>query len=132
MAEFKTAHSQYAVVLDVNVEGTVNNPTRKQAIQRGDLVVYVPAASGKPAYIKKAASLTAATHMIALTDMTVGGVDYVHTDLGNYASSEIVKATVADGDGSTVTAATIKRVGVYPLFNKDDVILDADGNDLSA
>lgn len=131
MAEFRTAASQYVLVLDVNVEGTVSNPARKQAIHRNDLVTLVPAAGNVPAYIKKAASLTAATHMVALTDQTVGGVDHIHTEVANYATSELVAATVADGDGSGVTAATKKKVGVYPLFDKGDIILDADGNDLS-
>jgi hypothetical protein len=130
MAEFKTAQSQYVLVLDVNVEGTVENPTRKQAIYRNDLVTLVPAAGTTPAYIKKASSLNAATHMIAHTDQTVGSVDHIHTEVGNYASSEIVAATVASGAAGE--KATIKKVGVYPLFEKGDIILDADGNDLSA
>lgn len=131
MAEFKTAQSQYVLVLDVNVEGTVQSPTRKQAIHRNDLVTLVPATSTIPAYIKKAPSLSAATHMVALTDQVVGSVDHVHTEVGNYAASEIVKATVADGDANGVTSATVKKVGLYPIFEKGDIILDADGNDLS-
>ena len=132
MAEFKTGYLQRAITLDVNVEGTISNPTRKQAIHRGDLVTLVPANGSVPAYIKKAASLSTATHMVALTDQTVGSVDHVHTEVGNYAASEIVAATVVDGDASDVTAATAKKVGMYPLFDKDDIVLDKDGNDLSA
>lgn len=127
MAQFKTAHDQYILPLDVAVIGTVSAPTRKQAIQYGDFVVLTPAASGNPAYIKKAttAQVTGkqATHIVALTDQVFEGVD---TAAGKYAYDPIVAAT-----GTTIGASVpVKRVGLYPIFDWADVIPDADANDV--
>ena len=117
-AHFRTGKDQYILPLDVNVEGAAN-----KVFPTGTLVTLVAAASTTPAYIKEAATVDAATHMIALSDETIGG-GYIATDLKTYAPSGGVKTTVTDGDGASVSAATVKKVGLYPLFDKGDVIVD--------
>ena len=117
-AHFKTGKGQYILPLDVNVEGTANT-----VFPIGTLVTLVAATSTIPAYIKAAATVDAATHMIALSDETIGG-GHIATDLKTYAPSGGVKTTVTDGDGSGVSAATVKKVGLYPLFDKGDIICD--------
>lgn len=144
MAEFKTAHLQRMVPLDVAVIGTiavgtaVTSANRAAAICCGDLVTLTAAgvdssSRAVPAYITKAASLAAATHMIALTDMTINNV-HVPTDLRDYRSSELVGVTRAAVAEATPILYTdvVKKVGLYPLFDKDDIVLDADGHDLAA
>ena len=100
MAHFRTAQSQKILPLDVKVTAE---------LKVGDLVKLT---AGTPASIAKAASLAEATHMVALSDETIGG-NYVHTDLRNYAPSDKVAAST-----------TAKKVGLYPLFDKADVIED--------
>lgn len=129
MAEFKTAYLQRAIPVDVNVVGTVSNPTRKQAILRNDLVVFTPATSTVNAYIKKATSLSEATHIVALTDMTISD-GHVRTDLKNYKPSELIAAQIAAAP--TDKTVETKKVGLYPIYDKDDIIVDTDGNDLGA
>ena len=104
MAHFRTAASQY--ILPVEATVAVD-------LVVGDLVVLTPANGGTPAAIKKATGLTDATHMIALTDETIGG-SYVPVDMKIYKSTDKVAA-------STTVA---KRVGLYPIFDKNDVIVD--------
>ena len=117
-AHFRTGKDQHILPIDVNVEGAAN-----AVFPTGTLVTLVAAAGTTPAYIKEAANVAAATHMIALSDETMGG-GYIATGLKIYAPSGGVKTTVTDGDGSGVSAATVKKVGLYPLFDKGDVILD--------
>lgn len=97
-AQFRTAADQYILPIDVTVTGD-------HVV--GDLVTL---SNGN---ISAASSLATATHMIALTDETVGG-SYIAVDLKNYKPEGKVKAS------TTVK----KRVGLYPLFNKDDVIVN--------
>lgn len=133
MAQFITAYQERMVPMDVNVVGTVlaepiTTGNRKAAILRGDFVVLTPANGTTPAKITKAttAQVTGktATHIVALTDMTLAG-GYVATDAKNYNSSELVAA-----QGASITAGTAtKKVGLYPIFSWDDVVPDADGND---
>lgn len=138
MAEFRTAAGQYILPIDVAVKGAIAEGTeitsanRKTAILYGDFVTLTPAAGNVPAYIEKATSaqVTAktATHIVALTDETIGG-HTVATDRGIYAASDLVGATTS----STVTASTpTKRVGLYPIFDWADIIPDADQNDTAA
>lgn len=139
MAEFRTAYLQAMVPFDVAVTGTVAEETaitaanRKAAILRGDLVTLTPATSTRPGYIAKAAALAAATHMVALTDMTIGG-GHAATDLQDYRSSELIGATraVVSVGAPILATDTVKKVGLYPLWDKNDIILDADGMDLAA
>jgi hypothetical protein len=103
MAHFRTGYQQYVLPVDATVAVD---------LVVGDLVVITPADGSKPAAIAKASTLAAATHMIALTDETMNG-KYVPTDTKNYAPSNKVTAST-----------TAKKVGVYPLFDKADVIVD--------
>lgn len=138
MAEFKTAHSQLTLPLDVVVVGTVTAGTevtaanRKAAICRGDFVVLTPASGVVPAYITKAtgAQVTAktATHIVALTDQTIGA-GHVRTDEMNYKPSELVGAQVTTAPSG---ATTTKKVGLWPIFDWGDVIPDADLNDVKS
>lgn len=127
MAHFKTAYLEAAVPVDVVVVGTITNPTRKQAILRGDCVKLTPATATVHAYIEKA-SFANATHIVALTDMTIAD-GHVRTDLKNYKPSELVAAN-SIGVPDNKTKET-KKVGLYPIFDKYDVVLDADGNDVA-
>jgi hypothetical protein len=101
MAQFKTGKDQYVVVVDAKVTG--DHVT-------GDLVILTPANGTTPASIAKAGTLAAATHMIALSDETLEG-NYVRTDKKNYAPTGTVAASTA-----------VKKVALYPLFDKADVI----------
>lgn len=138
MAEFRTAADQYILPIEVAVKGAVAAGTvitgsnRKSAIMRGDFVVLTPANGTIPAYIAKATeaqvAAKSATHIVALTDETIGG-SFVRTDLGNYKASDLVGSTT----NATVTAATAtKRVGLWPIFDWGDVIPDTDKNDAAA
>lgn len=139
MAGFKTAYLQRAVPLDITVVGTVTEGTkvtsanRKAAIMRGDFVVLTPATSSVSAYIKKAtaAQVTAktATHIVALTDQTVSR-GRVPTDYMDYAPSDLVGANVTTAPTDLMGAK--KKVALYPIWDYNDIIPDADGNDVSA
>lgn len=129
MAQFRTAYLEAVVPVDVEVVGTVSNPTRKQAICKGDLVKLTPATATVNGYIEKATSLANATHIVALTDMTISD-GHVKTDAKNYKPSSLVAATVAAAPTASTNGET-KKVGLYPIFDKGDVIVDADGNDLA-
>lgn len=98
MAQFKTAKGQHILPLDVKVSA---------ALVVGDLVTYT---AGNET-IAKATGLDTATHIVALSDETIGG-GYVRTDNKNYAPSDAVAAST-----------TKKKVGLYPIFDKGDVIV---------
>lgn len=137
MAEFKTARFQAIVPMDVAVVGTVASGTkvtalnRKSAICKGDFVKLVPAASGVSAYIVKATAAEVAaktaTHIVALTDQTIAD-RYVPTDVGDYASSDLVGATAS----TAAAGMPVKKVGLYCIFDWADIIADADANDVKA
>ena len=106
MAGFRTGYLQRAVPFDVNVVGTIAAGTaitaanRQAAILAGDFVILTPAAAGVPAYITKATAAQVAalqaTHIVALTDMTMG-TGHVPTDMKDYRSSDLVGATNSIG-----------------------------------
>jgi len=129
MAQFRTAYLEAVVPVDVEVVGTVSNPTRKQAICKGDLVKLTPATATVNAYIQKATEANA-THIVALTDMTISD-GHVKTEAKNYKPSSLVAATVTVAPTANTNGET-KKVGLYPIFDKADVIVDADGNDVAA
>ncbi len=68
--------------------------------------------------IAAAASTTAATHIIALTDETVGG------NIGKVFPGSIQEAAklTATSFNKVAASTTEKKVGVYPIFDKEDVI----------
>lgn len=136
MAQFRTNYLQRMLPLDVNVVGTVlekvqiTSSNRQAALLRGDFVKLTPATSTVNAYISKATQTEVgnktATHIIALTDMTMsnGGVP---TDLRDYRSSELVGAQLTSVPGDKLTAT--KKVGLYPIWDWNDIVQDADGLD---
>lgn len=99
MAHFKTAHDQHILPLDVKVAVELNV---------GDLVKYTASTNT----IAKATGLDDATHIIALSDETIAG-GFIRTDDKIYAPSTKVAAS---------TGAT-KKVGLYPIFDKGDIIV---------
>lgn len=133
MAQFKTAYSQRMVPFDVAVVGSVaegvaiTSSNRKAAILYGDFVKLVPASSTVVPYITKATQAEVdartATHIVALTDMTITG-GHVPTDMKDYRSSDLVGAT-SSSNPSTLTA-TVKKVGLYPIYEWNDIIQDTD------
>lgn len=141
MAQFRTAYLQRMIPLDVAVVGTVVEKTdvtsenRKAAICRNDFVVYTPAAGEVPAYITKATEAQVeakeATHIVALTDMTIGK-GHVPTDLKDYRSSELVGATVDAAPEGPVAVGIVKKVGLYPIYEWGDIVQDADKMDTAA
>lgn len=113
-AEFKTAYLQRVVPLDVAVVGS-------SALERGQLVTYTAPTSSKVGYIEAASTLAAATHIIALTDMTISD-GHVPTDRRDYMYSENVAVTAAANSSLTSTSVT-KKVGLYPIWDKADVVV---------
>ena len=99
MAHFKTAKDQYILPLDVKVSA---------ALEVGDLVTY----TANTNTIAKASGIDTATHIVALSDETIGG-GYVATDRKTYAPS----------NGVAASTSTTKKVGLYPIFDKGDVIV---------
>lgn len=103
-AHFRTGKDQHVLLLDVKVSAE---------LKVGELVTLstdtIAAATGSTA----SAQLSAATHIVALSDETVGG-GYIATDRKTYAPTGKVAASTS----------TKKKVGLYPLFNKSDVIVD--------
>lgn len=139
MAQFKTAYLQRAIPVDVEVVGTIMEGTqvtsanRKAAICRNDFVVYTPATPTVHAYIKKAteAQVTAkqATHIVALTDQTMED-GHVPTEVADYRPSELTGATVTTAP--TGLTGVLKKVALYPIWDWNDIIPDADKNDQAA
>lgn len=133
MAEFKTAYLQRMVPFDVAVVGAVaegaavTSANRKTAILSGDFVKLTPATATVVAYIAKATQAEVdaqtATHIVALTDMTIAG-GRAATDLKDYRISDLVGRTSATAP-VTLTAA-VKKVGLYPIYEWEDIIQDGD------
>lgn len=122
MASFKNAYLQREIHMDVDVVGS-------SALKVGDLVTLTDETSTVQGYIKKAANLTAATHIIAQSDQTLA---YGHVPVENrdYRYDPSVAVTVASNPTGKTT--TWKHVALYKIINKDDVILAPDGSDVGA
>lgn len=123
MAHFKTAYLQREEWHDVDVVGAA-------ALKVGDCVQLFDATPTVAAYIQKS-TFANATHIIAQSDQTIG---YGHVPVENrdYRYNPEVAVTLANKP-ATATTTTWKHVALYRISNnKADVILDADGNDVSA
>lgn len=122
MAGFKTAYLQREEWHDVDVVGSA-------ALKVGDCVQLVAATASVAAYIQKS-TFANATHIIAQSDQTIG---YGHVPVENrdYRYDPSV-ATTLSAAPSSATSTTWKHVALYRITNKDDVVLDPDGNDVSA
>ena len=115
-AKFRTAYGQRELPVDVAVIGST-------ALKVGQLVTLTAKSGNNPAYVAaaagstEAAALTAATHIIAQSDMTM---EYGHIPVENrnYAYSEEVAAT-----GTAIGAnVPTKKVALFELYDKADVI----------
>lgn len=138
MASFKTAYLQRELVFDAAVKGdNVYADTnvipaaasamdaRKQATDTTvvivrDLVKYTPATTTVPGYIERVLSLADATHIVAQSDITL---EYGHVPVENrdYRYFPVVNATFT---GTVAANTPVKKVALFKIFNKDDVILD--------
>lgn len=113
--QFKTGKDQRVVVLDVKVS---------TAMKLGELVKYTAstktiATAGSSTNNTFALALDAATHMIALTDETVGGIPG-KVFPGSIQEAAKLATTQFNGVAASTTAA--KKVGLYPLFDKSDIV----------
>lgn len=123
MAHFKTAYLQREEWHDVDVVGSM-------PLKVGDCVQLHEATASVAAYIQKS-TFANATHIIAQSDQTIG---YGHVPVENrdYRYNPEVAVTLAAAP-ATATTETWKHVALYRISNnKADVILDADGGDVSA
>lgn len=123
MAHFKTAYLQREEWHDVDVVGST-------PLKVGDCVQLHEATASVAAYIQKS-TFANATHIIAQSDQTIG---YGHVPVENrdYRYNPQVAVTLASAP-TTATTETWKHVALYRISNnKADVILDADGGDVSA
>lgn len=111
--QFKTGKDQRVVVLDVKVS---------TAMKLGELVKYdadTITTTGSTTNDTFAKALTAATHMIALTDKTVGGIP---GEVFPGSIQEAAKLATTDFNVVAASASTAKKVGLYPLFDKSDIL----------
>lgn len=114
-AKFKTAYLQREIPVEVAVIGSA-------ALEVGQLVTLTPTNGTNPDYIAAAAgataaaALSAATHIIAQSDMTM---EYGHVPVEDrdYKYSPKVAVTA----GSISTSSPKKKVALFKLINKDDV-----------
>lgn len=114
-AKFKTAYLQREIPVEVAVIGSA-------ALEVGQLVTLTPTNGTNPDYIAAAAgataaaALSAATHIIAQSDMTM---EYGHVPVENrdYKYSPEVAVTA----GTISTSSPKKKVALFKLVNKDDV-----------
>lgn len=114
-AKFKTAYLQREIPVEVAVIGAA-------ALEVGQLVTLTPTNGTNPDYIAAAAgataaaALSAATHIIAQSDMTM---EYGHVPVENrdYKYSPEVAVTA----GTISTSSPKKKVALFKLVNKDDV-----------
>lgn len=114
-AKFKTAYLQREIPVEVAVIGAA-------ALEVGQLVTLTPTNGTNPDYIAaaagatEAAALSAATHIIAQSDMTM---EYGHVPVEDrdYKYSPKVAVTA----GSISTSSPKKKVALFKLINKDDV-----------
>lgn len=107
MAEFKTGYLARAVQLDVDVIGEM---------KVGDFAVYDAATGTLTKATASQVESKQATHIVALTDMTMG-TGHVPTDMKDYRPSDFV------------TAGTDKKVALYPIWDWNDIIPAADKSD---
>lgn len=115
-AKFKTGYGQREIPLEVVVVAASH-------LEVGQLVTFVPAAGIVPAYIKAAETVSAATHIIAQSDMTL---EYGHVPVEdrNYTYSPKV-ATTHTGGTSAITAATpTKKVALFEVVKEDIIVTE--------
>ena len=119
MAHFKTAYLQREIVETCDVVGTT-------PLKVGDFVKLTPATSTVNAYIEKS-SVADATHIIAQSDMSM---EYGHIPVENrdYRYNPEVACTLSAAIEDKTTSKP-KKVAMFKIINRDDIIPDADGKD---
>lgn len=131
MAGFRTAYLQREVYMDLDVVGDV---------KVGDCVQVTLPTTTVGGYMKKA-TFANADYIVAQSDQTIG---YGHVPVENrdYRYDPTVKQTVATAptagtstgpktENGYATTLTWKHVALFKIINRDDVVLDADGNDVA-
>lgn len=116
MASFRTAYLQREVPLDLVVVAAADAP-----LKVGNLVTVTPETATVSAYMQKAASLAAATHIIAQSDMTLG-YGHVPVEDRDYRYSPNVAGTATAAP--TDKTGTLKHVALYQIIDKNDIISD--------
>ena len=113
-ASFKTAYLQREIPMTVAVLGA-------SPLVVGQMVTLTAASGAVPAYIASAATVAAATHIIAQSDMTM---EYGHVPVENrdYKYSDEVAATIAAAGPVTASTPT-KKVALFAITDKDDLIV---------
>lgn len=114
-ASFKTAYLQREVPMTVAVVGD-------KPLVVGEMVTLTAASGNVPASIKSAATVAAATHIIAQSDMTM---EYGHVPVENrdYKYSDEVAATIAAAAGPVAASTPTKKVALFAITDKDDLIV---------
>lgn len=112
--EFKTAYLQREIPLRVAVVSATN-------LVVGELVTLTAGADGKPDYITSAVSKSAATHIIAQSDMTME-YGHVPVEYQDWRYSDKVAPTVAAVANITTTTET-KKVAMFQIVDKNDIIV---------
>lgn len=113
-ASFKTAYLQREIPMTVAVAGD-------KPLVVGEMVTLTAASGAIPASIKSAATVAAATHIIAQSDMTM---EYGHVPVENsdYKYSDEVAATIAAA-GPVAANTPTKKVALFAITDKDDLIV---------
>lgn len=115
--QFITAYLQREIPVDVAVVGQ---------LKVGQLVTLVPSDGTVPAYIKAAAGddevevLTAATHIVAQSDVSMGS-SHVPVENRVWRYSDVVNYTLASG--TPVASTPTKNVALYAITDKNDIIV---------
>lgn len=122
MASFRTGYLQREVYIDADVVGSA-------PLKVGDCVQLHEATASVAAYITKS-TFANATHIIAQSDQTLA---YGHVPVENrdYRYNPEVAATLSVAP-SSATTDTWKHLALFKIVNRDDIILAADGSDVSA
>lgn len=121
MASFKTAYLQKEDYKDVDVVGS-------SALKVGDCVQLVAATGSNAAYIQKS-TFANATHIIAQSDQTIG---YGHVPVENRDYRYDPSVATTNISAPTTSNAKPKHVALFYIYDKNDIILAADGSDVSA
>lgn len=120
MASFKTAYLQREVYLDVDVVGSA-------ALKVGDCVQLVAATGSNGAYIQKS-SFANATHIIAQSDQTLA---YGHVPVENRDYRYNPEVATTNTAAPATASVKPKHVALYKIYDKNDIILAADGSDVA-
>lgn len=113
-ASFKTAYLQREIPMDIAVASD-------KPLVVGEMVTFTAPNNDVPGYIKSAATVAAATHIVAQSDMTM---EYGHVPVENrdYKYSDKVAATIAAA-GPVAASTPTKKVALFAITDKNDLIV---------